>query len=197
MMNRNVTILCGASSCGKDYILNYLKLIFGFVPLVSHTTRIKRPNETNGIDYYFVSNDEFKQMLEGDRFIEYRTYNTLVNNIPAIWYYGLSKCPLDSDKQHVVILDIQGTIDFIDWYGKEYCNVVLIKCDDEIRRERAKLRGGYDEFEFNRRLDSDRQVFSVDNMLGLIDYTIENNGTLEDLQLKVKDLLDNINSSVL
>ena len=197
MKNKNVTILCGASGCGKDYILNYLKLIFGFIPLVSHTTRPMRPNETNGIDYNFVSEDEFKQMLKEYKFIEYRRYNTLVDNKPSIWYYGLSKKPLSFDKQYVVILDIQGTIDFIDWYGKEYCNIVLIKCDDEVRRERAKLRGGYDEFEFNRRLDSDRQVFSIDKVLGLIDYTIENNGTLEDLQLKVKDLLDNINSSML
>jgi guanylate kinase len=139
-----------------------------------------------------VSDDEFKQMLKEDKFIEYRKYNTLVNNQPAIWYYGLSKTPLDSDKQHVVILDIQGTIDFIDWYGKEYCNIVLIKCDDEIRRERAKLRGGYEGEEFNRRLEDDKRVFSVDNTLGLIDYTIENNSTLEDLQLKCEFLVDKL-----
>lgn len=191
-MKKNVTILCGTSGSGKDYILNYLKLIFGFIPLVSHTTRPMRPNETNGVDYNFVSDDEFIQMLKEDKFIEYRKYNTLVNNQPAIWYYGLSKTPLDSDKHHVVILDIQGTIDFIDWYGKEYCNIVLIKCDDEIRRERAKLRGGYDESEFNRRLEDDKRVFSIDNMLGLIDYTIENNSILEDLQLKCKVLVDKL-----
>jgi guanylate kinase len=156
-----------------------------------------RPNETNGVDYYFVSDDEFKQMLKEDKFIEYRKYNTLVNNQSAIWYYGLSKTPLDSDKQHVVILDIQGTIDFIKWYGKEYCNVILITCDDNIRRERAKLRGGYDETEFNRRLEDDKRVFGIENMRGLINYYIDNNGTLADLQLKVKDLLDNINSSMI
>ena len=189
---KNVTILCGASGCGKNYISDYLVSSYNFKPLVSHTTRLMRPNETNGIDYNFVSDDEFKQMLKEDKFIEYRKYNTLVNNKPAIWYYGLSKTPLDSDKQHVVILDIQGTIDFIDWYGKEYCNIVLIKCDDEIRRERAKLRGGYDESEFNRRLEDDKRVFSVDNMLGLIDYTVENNSTLEDLQLKCEVLVDKL-----
>ena len=165
-MKKNVTILCGASGCGKDYILNYLKSICNFIPLVSHTTRPMRPNETEGRDYYFISDDEFKRMIDNDLFIEYRTYNTLVDNIPSTWYYGLSKQILDLGTQHIVILDIQGTINFIDWYGREYCNVVLIKCDDEVRRTRAKLRGGYDESEFNRRLEDDKRVFSIDNMKG-------------------------------
>lgn len=191
-MKKNVTILCGASSSGKDYILNYLKSIYGFIPLVSHTTRPMRPNETDGRDYYFISNDEFKQMINSHRFIECRTYNTLVDNIPSTWHYGLSKQILDLGTQYIVILDIQGTIDFIDWYGREYCNVVLIKCNDEVRRTRAKLRGGYDESEFNRRLEDDKRVFSVDNMLGLIDFTIENNGTLEDLQEKCENLVDKL-----
>ena len=191
-MKKNVTILCGASSSGKDDILNYLKSIYGFIPLVSHTTRPMRPNETNGRDYYFISDYEFKQMIDEHKFIECRTYNTLVDNIPSTWHYGLSKQILDLGTQYIVILDIQGTIDFIDWYGREYCNVVLIKCNDEVRRTRAKLRGGYDESEFNRRLEDDKRVFSVDNMLGLIDFTIENNGTLEDLQEKCENLVDKL-----
>ena len=191
-MKKNVTILCGASGCGKDYILKYLKSTYGFIPLVSHTTRPMRPNETNGVDYYFISDEEFKQMIDEHNLIEYRTYNTLVDNIPSTWYYGLSKQILDLGTQYIVILDIQGTIDFIDWCGREYCNIVLIKCYDEVRRTRAKLRGGYDESEFNRRLEDDKRVFGVDNMLGLIDFTIENNGTLEDLQIKCENLVDKL-----
>lgn len=188
--NKNVIILCGVSGSGKDYILNHLTS-YGVIPLVSLTTRPIRPNETNGIDYDFVSEEDFLHMIEAEYFIEYRTYNTLVNNIPATWHYGLAKQPLEIDKQYVVILDMQGTRDFIKWYGAEKCDVVMITCDANIRRERAKLRGGYDETEFNRRLEDDNNKFSIEDNINIIDCIIENDGrwTIEEI---CEFILDNI-----
>jgi len=192
---KNVTILCGASGCGKNYISDYLVSSYNFKPLVSHTTRLMRPNETNGIDYNFISEDEFKQMLRDDEFIEYRTYNTLVNNIPAVWYYGLAKQKL-YDENYVVILDVQGAKDFIEYYGVNNCIVAHIKCDPNITRQRSIDRGGHDEIEFQRRLDDDLRVFSYSELEGLVDLTIDNDGrfTIEEI---CEFLLDNINSSVL
>lgn len=194
-MNKNVTILCGVSGSGKNYISDYLTKHFGFIPLISHTTRIKRPNETNGVDYHFISEEQFLSMIEDEYFIEYRTYNTLVNNIPATWYYGLAKQPLEVNNQYVVILDMQGTRDFIKWYGADKCNVVMITCDADIRRRRAITRGGYDKIEFNRRLEDDAKKFSISDHIDIIDCIVENDGrwTIEEI---CEFILDNINSDV-
>lgn len=192
---KNVTILCGVSGSGKNYISDKLISSYNFIPLISHTTRPIRPNETNGVDYHFISEEQFLSMIEDEYFIEYRTYNTLVNNIPATWYYGLDKQPLEVNNQYVVILDMQGTRDFIKWYGADKCNVVMITCGADIRRRRAITRGGYDKIEFDRRLEDDAKKFSISDHIDIIDCIVENDGryTIEEM---CEFILDDINNTV-
>lgn len=183
------------SSCGKDYVLNKLVSDYNFQPLISHTSRPRRPSEINHLSYHFVSTNEFLSMISNDEFIEYRTYNTLVDNVPDIWYYGLSKNTIDNlnpSTNYVTIFDVQGTKDFIDYYGRDNCFVCMLNCDDKIREERARLRGGFSQEEWLRRRDDDLLVFSDDNTKDLIDHYINNDGTLDELNDKVKILLDRL-----
>ena len=71
---------------------------------VSHTTRAKRANEVEGRDYYFVTVDQFKEMIAEDGFLEYAP---VFDN-----YYGTSRKALDEafGRGHDVILEI-------DWQG--------------------------------------------------------------------------------
>ena len=196
MKNKKLLILISKSGNGKDCSLNYLVDKYGFKPLISHTTRPIRPLETNHVTYEFVSDDEFKQMISDNKLIEYRTYNTLVDNIPAVWFYGLSKQTvdgLDPNTNYVTIFDVQGTKDFIEYYGRDSCFVCMLKCDDKIREERAKLRGGFNQIEWNRRLLSDVQIFNDENTKGLVDHYITNEGTIEELETKLKELVEIIN----
>ena len=195
MKNKKLLILISKSGNGKDCSLNYLVDKYGFKPLISHTTRPIRPLETNHVTYEFVSDDEFKQMISDNKLIEYRTYNTLVDNIPAVWFYGLSKQTvdgLDPNTNYVTIFDVQGTKDFIEYYGRDNCFVCMLKCDDKIREERAKLRGGFNQIEWNRRLLSDVQIFNDENTKGLVDHYITNEGTIEELETKLKELVETI-----
>lgn len=193
MKNKKLLVLLSPSSCGKDYVLNQLVSNYNFKPLISHTTRPIRPLEINHITYEFITDDEFKQMISDNKLIEYRTYNTLVNNIPAVWFYGLSKQTvdnLDQNTNYVTIFDVQGAKDFIEYYGRDNCFVCMLKCDDKIREERAKLRGGFNQIEWNRRLLSDIQIFSDENTKGLVDHYITNEGTIEELEIKLKELVE-------
>lgn len=193
-MNK-ILILLSPSSCGKDYVLNKLVSDYNFKPLISHTSRPRRPSEINHISYHFVLTNEFLSMIDNDELIEYRTYNTLVDNVPDIWYYGLSKQTIDDlnpSTNYVTIFDVQGAKEFIEYYGRDNCYVCMLKCDDKIREERARLRGGWDNFEWQRRLDSDKIIFSDENTKGLIDHYITNDSTIEELEIKVKDLVDNL-----
>jgi len=194
-MKKIILISGKAQSSKKDYIVSKLISDYNFNSLISHTTRPIRPKEKNGQDYYFVSDAQFKQMIDDDLFIEYRTYNTLVDNIPSTWYYGLDKQTIDEldvHKNYVTIFDVQGVKEFIDYYGRENCFVCMVKCDDKIREERAKLRGGFSQSEWDRRLADDNVVFSEENINGLVDHYITNNGTLDELNDKIKVLLDRL-----
>ena len=193
-MNK-ILLLLSPSGVGKDYTLNHLVNNYNFQPLISHTSRPKRPSEINHISYHFVSTNEFISMIDNDELIEYRTYNTLVDNVPDVWYYGLSKQTIDDlnpNTNYVTIFDVQGAKEFIEYYGRDSCYVCMLKCDDKVREERAKLRGGWDGFEWQRRLDSDKVIFSDENTKGLIDHYITNDGTIEELEIKIKDLVDNL-----
>ena len=72
---------------------------------VSHTTRKPRPNEINGEDYYFVSRQEFENLIKGNNFFEYA--NIFDNN------YGTLKKPvlelLSNGKDVLFDIDWQGT----------------------------------------------------------------------------------------
>lgn len=71
---------------------------------ISHTTRPQRRNETHGVDYYFVSEEEFREMVDRGDFLEYaRVYGN---------WYGTSKAAVHElmSRGKIVLLDI-------DWQG--------------------------------------------------------------------------------
>lgn len=182
------TILVGKSGSGKDYLLKYM-VQKGFTPLVSHTTRPKRANEIDCIDYYFVSVTEF---LANNDFIETRSYDTELNGEKHTWYYGLSTRELDrnKDKNIVTIFDIPGANEFIKNTGID-CNIIYLDVSDEIRKNRAVLRGSFCDIEWSRRLLDDAKKFSDKELKNIIKHTVINeNITIDELYNKVINLLE-------
>lgn len=182
------TILVGKSGSGKDYLLKYM-VQKGFTPLVSHTTRPKRANEIDCTDYYFVSVTEF---LANNDFIETRSYDTELNGEKHTWYYGLSNRELDrnNDKNIVTIFDIPGANEFIKNTGMD-CNIIYLDVSDEIRKNRAILRGSFCDIEWGRRLLDDAKKFSDKELKSIIKHTVINeNITIDELYNKVINLLE-------
>lgn len=182
------TILVGKSGSGKDYLLKYM-VQKGFTPLVSHTTRPKRANEIDCIDYYFVGVTEF---LANNDFIETRSYDTELNGEKHTWYYGLSNRELDrnKDKNIVTIFDIPGTNEFIKNTGMD-CNIIYLDVSDEIRKNRAILRGSFCDIEWGRRLLDDAKKFSDKELKSIIKHTVINEDiTIDELYNKVINLLE-------
>ena len=71
-----IIIFSGPSGVGKSTIINELinhkELYFS----ISHTTREKRHNEENGVDYFFINEVEFNNLISQNFFIEYERYGT-------------------------------------------------------------------------------------------------------------------------
>ena len=127
--------------------------------------------EKEGNPYWFINSNEFYKMMDNNEFIEYRKYNTLLNNNPATWYYGVAKSAIKDNLKYVAVLDVQGMKDFKSHFG-DRVKTFYINVDSETRRKRAIVRGSFDETEWDRRLEDDEKVF-VDK--SIFDYIIDNN----------------------
>ncbi len=98
-------VISGPSGVGKDSVIQRMidrKLPFHFV--VTATTRAPRPDETNGVDYFFLSKDEFAEMIEQDELLEYAIVYKDYKGIPK----AQVRQALASGKDVVMRIDVQG-----------------------------------------------------------------------------------------
>ena len=99
-----IVILASPSGAGKTTLVNLISQKKNFINSVSHTTRKPRSNEVNGKHYFFVSGEEFQNLIKNNEFLEYaKVFNNL---------YGSTKKPVleNLEKGNNVIFDI-------DWQG--------------------------------------------------------------------------------
>ena len=83
-------ILVGPSASGKTQIGYSLKKIYGLEKVVTYTTRRMRSGEVDGIDYHFITKDEFLRLEKENFFFEYVCYNeiyygTAINSYNDYW----------------------------------------------------------------------------------------------------------------
>lgn len=103
-----LVVVSGFSGAGKGTLMKALMEQYGddYALSVSATTRDPRPGEKDGIDYFYVTTEKFKQMIEADELIEYAQY---VEN-----YYGTPKAyvqqQLDLGKNVILEIEIQGAL---------------------------------------------------------------------------------------
>ena len=75
MKNRGLLIIVSApSGCGKGTILSEVLKDNAYYFSVSATTRSPREGEVDGVNYYFISKDEFEDIIEKGGMLEYATY---------------------------------------------------------------------------------------------------------------------------
>lgn len=159
-----IKLYFGKSGAGKDTIVKeVLQKNRDIQPIVSYTTRPKRPNEVDGVDYHFVDESIFKSLIANNKLTEYRKYDALVDDIPAVWYYGTPL--LNPDEDYAGVVDIKGVYAFLEKYGLEDVELIYVVVDDDnVRRERAESRGGFNKIEWGRRFADDEMVFSDENL---------------------------------
>ena len=113
-----MVILSSPSGVGKTTLTKKIQQKYSnFKISVSHTTRLPRSNEVDGVDYHFVSKDNFKKLIKDNKFYEYAK---IFEN-----YYGTLKKSVDTViKSNDIIFDI-------DWQGtkqlSKFKNLNLIK----------------------------------------------------------------------
>ena len=102
-----VMILSAPSGTGKTTLSRLLtQRVSGLHMGISYTTRPRRDNERQGVDYHFVSETEFEQKIRNDDFLEYRQIHGYLYGTSLSWTHQA----MAEGKDIVLILDIQGAM---------------------------------------------------------------------------------------
>ncbi len=134
-----IILVTAPSGAGKTSIIRYLMKKFPQMAFsVSATTRKPRENEKNGEDYYFISENEFKEKIHHKEFLEWemvyegKYYGTLKEEIERIW--AQNKVP-------VLDIDVQGAIHVQQQYPVNTFSVFIQPPSVEELKSRLLMRG--------------------------------------------------------
>ena len=130
-----MVILSSPSGAGKTTITKKIQQKYQtFKISVSHTTRKPRPNEVDGVDYFFVSHEKFEKLIKEEKFYEFAK---IFDN-----YYGTLRETVDQTiKKNDIIFDIdwQGTKQLSRFKNLELIKIYLIPPNkDELKKRLVK-----------------------------------------------------------
>jgi guanylate kinase len=138
-MENKILIITAPSGSGKTSITRHLMEMFPNLAFsVSATTRKARANETNGSDYYFISEDAFREKIQHGEFAEWemvyegKYYGTLRQELERIW--GNGQIP-------VLDIDVKGAIHVKQQYPESTLTLFIEPPSVEVLRNRLMSRG--------------------------------------------------------
>lgn len=176
-MNKKLYVISGSSGVGKGTVLKgFLSRNPDFMLSISCTTRSPREGEIDGVNYFFMSKEDFKDCIENDKFLEWAEF--------AGNYYGTKKkfinqC-LNDGKNIILEIDTQGALQV----KKQMPEAVLIFiCPPSLETLENRLRGRHteDEATIQKRLDAVKEELTrAENF----DYKIVN----DDLNRAISEL---------
>ena len=145
-----MVILSSPSGVGKTTITKKIQQKYqSFKISVSHTTRLPRSNEVDGVDYHFVSNEKFEKLIKEKKFYEFAK---IFEN-----YYGtLKKNVDDTIKTNDLLFDIdwQGTKQLSKFNNLKIIKIYLITSDKKELKNRLIKRNQNSNEEINKRFEA-------------------------------------------
>jgi guanylate kinase len=161
----------GKTTIIKEILKEFPQIIFS----ISATTRPKRETETNGVEYFFLTEAEFKKKIENDEFIEWEKFYD--------YYYGTLKSfiigNIEAGKAVLLELDVKGALTIKRLYP--YAHLVYISPPSfEELVNRLRQRKTESQSDFLKRIDRAKMELSLKDKF---DYIIEN----KELETAIKE----------
>lgn len=178
MSKGSLIVVSAPSGCGKDTIVKeVLERMKDEVHLsVSMTTRPMRDGEAEGVNYYYVSRDEFISKIENGEILEYTVYSGNYYGTPA----GPVKKQLESGKTVILVIEVEGG-ENVKKLFPEAVKVFVIPPSFDVLEARLRGRGTDEEETIRQRLEIAVEELS---RAGEYDFIIENDAldeAVEDL----------------
>ena len=174
-----LVILSGVSGAGKDSLgKEFMKRLNYTTSLPSYTSRNPREDEEEGVQYHFITKEEFEKKIKNNEFYEYNLHH---NN-----YYGTSKVLLNdkisSGKIIIKDIEVNGTENLINLLKDDVKIVtIFLKVEKEELRRRLINRGdNLSEEEMNLRLG---RLEYEESKIKLYDYVIKNDDFEKTVQI--------------
>lgn len=152
-MKHLIFVLSAPSGTGKTTIQKILKNELKDIDIITtYTTRKKRPGEVNGIDYNFVSEKEFRKMIQKNKFAE---WSLVYGN-----YYGTPKEKIEKNlkkrKKTLLVIDTQGGLKIKKIYPSAFLIGILPPSIEE-QKNRLSKRNDMTEEEIKKRIAFSKQ----------------------------------------
>ena len=138
-MTNKLIVFSAPSGAGKTTLVKYIIETFNDIEFsISATSRIARGEEKDGIDYYFLSNKEFKEKVENEEFVEYEEvyggnyYGTLKSELNRIWR---------ANKIAIFDIDVVGGANIKNMYPDETLSIFVMPPSINVLKNRLVERG--------------------------------------------------------
>jgi guanylate kinase len=169
----------GKTTIVKKILSDFPELIFS----ISATTRKKRDYETEGVEYFFISEEEFKSKIEKGEFIEWEKFYD--------YYYGTFKSYIEQNinngKSVIVEIDVKGALELKKIYPDSVLIFIYPPSLDELEK-RLTNRQTENETDLKKRIKRAKMELSLKDKF---DYFIENDD-LEKAILETESLIKKI-----
>ncbi len=133
--NGKLIIISGPSGIGKTTISDQLTKDPQFVQSVSATTRSPRSDEKQGIDYFFVTKDEFRDLIDHEKLVEYAEYHNC--------FYGTPIEPLNDALRKgmnvLLVIEVKGALQIMKRFN-DCISFFILPPNMETLKERLSFR---------------------------------------------------------
>lgn len=177
-----IIIISGLSGAGKDTVINQLRNNneYDFHFVVTCNTRAKRHNEIDGVDYHFVTREQFLQMIAKDELIEYSSVYSDFKGVPRVEIEKAFK----KGKDMILRLDHQGTCKFKEAYP-EAISIFIVPPDPQTWIKRLNERGGQTDEDLRIRIKTAKEELAA---IEAFDYLVIND-RMEDTMKDVSNII--------
>jgi guanylate kinase len=181
-------LFCGPSGSGKTTIVHHLLKKFPMMRFsVSATTRPKRENETDGIDYHFLSPEEFRKKIANNEFLEWE-------EVYKDRYYGSLKSEVDRilSEGNVALFDIDvvGGLNIRKNYGRQLLDVFVMPPSVDELHKRLVARATEDEESLRKRLDKAEEEMHAAFQFNHVIVNIDLQKAIQEAEEKVLAFLE-------
>ncbi len=181
-------IFTAPSGAGKTTIVRHLLQRFDNLAFsVSATTRSKRPGEEEGLDYYFLSVDQFKEKIRRREFVEWEEvyenqfYGTLKSEVERLWQAG----------KHIIFdIDVKGALSIKRHFPREALTVYVQPPSREVLIRRLQQRQTEDENSLKRRIKRASQELMYADQFDVVLVNDELTIAQQEAEHIVRDFLD-------
>ena len=179
-----IIVFSAPSGAGKTTIVKeILKEFPQFIFSISATTRPKRETETDGVEYFFLTELEFKKKIGNDEFVEWEKFYD--------YYYGTLKSFIlenyEAGKPVLLELDVKGALTIKRLYPYSHLVYISPPSFEELVK-RLRRRNTENESDFLKRIDRAKMELSLKDQF---DYIIENSD-LSTAVIEAKKLVNKI-----